>query len=99
MTLAGIGPAGPGIVRSETGSSGGPPANGLSGEALLFVEPRKFSVFKKRQRFAGTDPKICFAVFEEADNPAAVQPRCIALIEDLETNAIETHQAIERSQP
>ena len=39
------------------------------------------------------------AILKKADNPAAVEPWGVVLIEHRKSNAIETHQAIECPQP
>ena len=52
------------------------------------------------QKYAGglgSNPEIALAVLKEKDNPATVQPWGVALVKHGKSNAIETHQAIQRS--
>src|ERR1017187_4304322 len=54
------------------------------------------------QRHAGrvrSDPKIRVTVFEQINNPVAVQTRRVVLIENGETVSVKTHQAVERAEP
>src|SRR6266536_1888157 len=47
----------------------------------------------------GSDPEVALAVLEEKHNSACVQPCRVVLIKHSKSNSVETHQAIQRSQP